>query len=496
MRKNYLYTLGLGLFMSFSAIAQFPSPYCEINEDYWGVEEITTISFDGLPFTNTNTTDILVDHTAVFVEVERGESYTISLKGNTHGNYENEFVVFVDWNQNGILDDTGEVYYIGMISNSSGSDTQAATASISVPGNAQYGSTRARITKTYTDSDSEVYLNIDPCYISYDWFGIEGSYGQAIDITVNVLCDEIPTPSGDVTQEFTPGQTLADLDVTGQGLTWFTDEDLENLIEPSLPLEHGATYYVVSTDGICQSVALAITVTDMCFEFETPTGDVTQEFIPSQTLADLDISGEGLVWFADSDLEEELEDSTLLEHGMTYYVVSTNDNCQSEPLAITVTDICFDFETPIGEVSQEFNSGETLNDLEVDGEGLTWYAGEDLSEMLNPMTTMLEDGVTYYVTASNEFCESDALAITVTENLSTVDFGGAVFSYYPNPVSDVLYLNTTDQIDSVVIYNMLGQKIQEIKQSSTIDMTDLSKGNYLVNVTIGNTTKTIRIVKQ
>src|SRR5690606_29048771 len=99
------------------------------------------------------------------------------LKGNTHGNYENEFVVFVDWNQNGILDDTGEVYYIGMISNSSGSDTQAATASISVPGNAQYGSTRARITKTYTDSDSEVYLNIDPCYISYDWFGIEGSYG-------------------------------------------------------------------------------------------------------------------------------------------------------------------------------------------------------------------------------------------------------------------------------------------------------------------------------
>src|SRR5690606_17190241 len=334
MRKNYLYTLGLGLFMSFSAIAQFPSPYCEINEDYWGVEEITTISFDGLPFTNTNTTDILVDHTAVFVEVERGESYTISLKGNTHGNYENEFVVFVDWNQNGILDDTGEVYYIGMISNSSGSDTQAATASISVPGNAQYGSTRARITKTYTDSDSEVYLNIDPCYISYDWFGIEGSYGQAIDITVNVLCDEILTPSGAVTHEFTPAQTLADLDVTGQGLTWFTDEDLENLIEPSLPLEHGATYYVVSTDGICQSVALAITVTDMCFEFETPTGDVTQEFIPSQTLADLDISGEGLVWFADSDLEEELEDSTLLEHGMTYYVVSTNDNCQSEPLAI------------------------------------------------------------------------------------------------------------------------------------------------------------------
>jgi hypothetical protein len=498
MRKNYLYALVLGLILSYNCFAQFPSPYCEINEDYWAVEEITTISFDGLPFTNTNTTSILVDHTNVFVEVERGESYTISLKGNTHGNYDNEFVVFVDWNQNGILDDTGEVYYIGMISNSSGYDSQSATATITVPANALYGSTRARITKTYTDPDWGAILNIDPCYISYydDWdLEVYGSYGQAVDITVNVLCDVVPTPIGDTAQEFTPGQTLADLDVTGQGLTWFTDEDLENLIEPSLPLEHGATYYVVSIDGVCQSSALAITVTDICFGFEAPTAAVEQDFYPGQTLADLEVTGEGLIWYADSDLEDELEDSTQLEHGMIYYVVSTNENCQSEALAITVTDICFDFAAPEGEATQEFNSGETLADLEVMGEGLTWYADEELTEELEETTTLV-DQTTYYVTASNEYCESTALVITVTEVLSTIDFGGALFSYYPNPVSDVLYLNTTGQIDSVVIYNMLGQKIQEFTENSTIDMSGLSKGNYLVNVTIGNTSKTIRIVKQ
>src|SRR5690606_22313634 len=163
-------------------------------------------------------------------------------------------------------------------------------------------------------------------------------------------------------------QTLADLDVTGQGLTWFTDADLENLIEPSLPLEHGATYYVVSIDGVCQSSALAITVTDICFGFEAPTAAAEQDFYPGQTLADLEVTGEGLIWYADSDLEDELEDSTQLEHGMIYYVVSTNENCQSEALAITVTDICFDFAAPEGEATQEFNSGETLADLEVMGE--------------------------------------------------------------------------------------------------------------------------------
>src|SRR5690606_34122258 len=271
MRKNYLYALVLGLILSYNCFAQFPSPYCEINEDYWDVEEITTITFEGIPFTNTNTTDILVNHTNVFVEVERGESYSISLKGNTHGNWENEFVVFVDWNQNGILDDTGEVYYIGMISNSTGYDSQSATATITVPANAQFGSTRARITKAYTDIFWDTYLNIDPCYISYydDWdMEIYGSYGQAVDITVNVLCDVILAPTGDVAQEFVPGQTLADLEVAGQGLTWFTDADLEEELEDSTLLEHGQTYYVISTEGICQSNALTITVEDMCFEFE------------------------------------------------------------------------------------------------------------------------------------------------------------------------------------------------------------------------------------
>src|SRR5690606_3002979 len=497
MRKNYLYALVLGLILSYNCFAQFPSPYCEINEDYWDVEEITTITFEGIPFTNTNTTDILVNHTNVFVEVERGESYSISLKGNTHGNWENEFVVFVDWNQNGILNDPGEVYYIGMISNSSGYDSQSATATIAVPANAQFGSTRARITKTYTAPDDEIYLIMDPCYISYDFWGfIEGSYGQAVDITVNVLCDVIPAPTGDVAQEFGSGQTLADLEVTGQGLVWYADADLEEELEDSTLLEHGATYYVISTEEVCQSTALAITVTDICFGFEAPSAAAEQDFYSGQTLADLEVTGEGLIWYADSDLEDELEDSTQLEHGMIYYVVSTNENCQSVALAITVTDICFDFAAPEGEATQEFDSGETLADLEVMGEGLIWYADEELTEELEE-TTALVDGTTYYVTASNEYCESTALAITVTEVLSTIDFGGAVFSYYPNPVTDVLYLNTTDQkIDSVVIYNMLGQKIQEFTDSSTLDMSGLSKGNYLVKVTIGNTSKTIRIVKQ
>src|SRR5690606_8071725 len=46
-----------------------------------------------------------------------------------------------------------------------------------------------------------IYLNIDPCYISIDddGWGIEGSYGQALDFTINVLppnpCTGVTVPT-------------------------------------------------------------------------------------------------------------------------------------------------------------------------------------------------------------------------------------------------------------------------------------------------------------
>lgn len=126
------------------------------------------------------------------VDVEPGESYSLTLQGNTYGEYENEFVAFVDWNQNGVLDDDGEVYYIGMIYDSTGYDEIAATANIDVPADAVVGTTRARIMKVWTDTADDYILNIDPCYISTldiyeDANIVEGSYGQAIDVTVNVV---------------------------------------------------------------------------------------------------------------------------------------------------------------------------------------------------------------------------------------------------------------------------------------------------------------------
>lgn len=176
-------------FIAFGANAQtFPTPYCEI-EEYYQVEEITSVDFDGTVVSNTDATSVLVDFTSTVVNVTQGQTYTLTVQGNTYEEFENEFVAFIDWNQNGVLDDQGEVYYIGLIYNSDGYDSEEASTQITIPNNAVLGNTRIRITKTYTEEDWGYYLVIDPCNILAEdlFFGdIESSYGQALDFTLNV----------------------------------------------------------------------------------------------------------------------------------------------------------------------------------------------------------------------------------------------------------------------------------------------------------------------
>ncbi len=165
----------------------FPSPYCDIEdaEDVW-VEEITKVELAGTTITNDNSTDVLIDKTSVIVNVTASDTYNLSVEGNTYGNFDTNIVAFIDWNQNGILDDAGEVFEMGLLTNSTGNDGISVNMDIPVPADAVLGETRIRITKTYTDPVSTAIVT--PCGIQFDPFGmgIEAGYGQALDFTLNI----------------------------------------------------------------------------------------------------------------------------------------------------------------------------------------------------------------------------------------------------------------------------------------------------------------------
>lgn len=75
------------------------------------------------------------------------------------------------------------------------------------------------------------------------------------------------------------------------------------------------------------------------------------------------------------------------------------------------------------------------------------------------------------------------------------------FDYFPNPVTDVLTLNSPKDIDAISVYNMLGQQILHSKSSvgesiKNVDMSSLETGAYFVKITIENVVETIRIIKE
>jgi subtilisin-like proprotein convertase family protein len=155
----------------------FPAPYCGPNVFIIDIEPLTLVEVAGI----SNVTDATVnanpsheDYTAIVGTMEEGISYPITLEGNTAGNFINRFVVFVDWNQNEVLDDAGEVYEITeLIENSTGTDGIEATGMIDVPAGVTAGDTRMRVKKIFGTTN---YL--DPC--------LGTQFGQTEDYTITV----------------------------------------------------------------------------------------------------------------------------------------------------------------------------------------------------------------------------------------------------------------------------------------------------------------------
>jgi hypothetical protein len=180
-------TLAIAL-LTFGVQAQtFPMPYCEITEaGAVTVEEITSVDFAGTSISNADTGPVIIDKTADIATVNQNETYIIEVAGNTVGTFSTDIVAFIDWNQNDALDDAGEIYSIGTITNSTGSDGISVTFDITVPSDAVLGTTRIRLTKTYQDPDSPA--DIDACGIMFFPFGFgpNAGYGQALDFTLNV----------------------------------------------------------------------------------------------------------------------------------------------------------------------------------------------------------------------------------------------------------------------------------------------------------------------
>ncbi len=73
------------------------------------------------------------------------------------------------------------------------------------------------------------------------------------------------------------------------------------------------------------------------------------------------------------------------------------------------------------------------------------------------------------------------------------------FTMYPNPVNDILRFNALDTIETISIYNLLGQEVLNAKPNAVqteVSMSNLTTGVYVVKVKVGNQLGTYKVIKK
>ncbi|MEM7086326.1 MAG: T9SS type A sorting domain-containing protein [Bacteroidota bacterium] len=110
---------------------------------------------------------------------------------------------------------------------------------------------------------------------------------------------------------------------------------------------------------------------------------------------------------------------------------------------------------------------------------------------------LLFGGINYFPgDATSEYYVDNLVFIEGTFGVD--DFSPDKFSVYPNPVEDVLNVQSTAAVQSIEVYDVLGKLVNASTPdiiSPTIDMSDLNSGIYLVKVTINGASKTVKVIK-
>lgn len=323
----------------------------------------------------------------------------------------------------------------------------------------------------------------------------QANFSNVVTVTVNVT----PQPTA-AAQTFCNSATVNDLIATGTGIQWYDVPTGGTALASTTALATGA-YFVTQTIGGCESARLQIDV--LVNVTPQPTAS-SQGFCEGATVSDLTATGTAVQWYDVPSGGTPLASTAVLAAG-TYYVTQTIAGCESPRLSVAVTVNVVN--APTGAATQVINvntpAEATIESIVVTGSNVIWYpTSADALAGTNAIAagTQLISGNTYYATQTVGTCTSiTSLAVTVTVTLGTASFDKAALKYYPNPVSDVITISYSESINSIEIYNMLGQKViakNIMATSTTIDMSDLASGAYIAHVKSGDAMQEIRIIKK
>lgn len=132
-------------------------------------------------------------------------------------------------------------------------------------------------------------------------------------------------------------------------------------------------------------------------------------------------------------------------------------------------------------------------------------SGKDVSENIIISGSIDSSTVGNY-TITYEVTDSESNVITtltrtviITDALSINDIDEkSLFHFYPNPVQQVVTINSSERVEKIVIFNPLGQKVKTLRTEKNfieLDISDIEHGIYFMNITINSKIYVVKIIK-
>ena len=212
--------------------------------------------------------------------------------------------------------------------------------------------------------------------------------------------------------------------LTGASYLWSTGATTPTIqVNPTTTTQ----YWVdVTSNGSTTRQYVTVYVTNS----PAPSGNSNQTLCQSGTLAQLNVTGTNIQWYASAQGGSPLPLTTSLVSGTTYYATQTVDGCESPRLAVLATISAPT--APTGNSQQAFCFSATVAQLAANGTGLKWYSTATGGSPL-PANTSLANSQTYYVSQTVNGCESSTrLAVSVVLLNPVAPSGSAAQSFCTN----------------------------------------------------------------
>ncbi|WP_447636598.1 Ig-like domain-containing protein [Flavobacterium microcysteis] len=304
----------------------------------------------------------------------------------------------------------------------------------------------------------------------------------------------INTPDPVVTpQTYCEGATVAQLQattITGSLVQWYAGGTFGEVLGSTYQLTTGSYYVSQTVDG-CESrrVQVAVTITEQAI----PDFAAIEAICKNATAPVLGLT-------SPNGIAGTWSPSTIntVQTGTSDYVFTPSEGtCAAiQTLSVTIKELVA---APTGEETQDFVEGATLADFQVTGQNILWYDAPTGGNLLAPTHVIVSGGI-YYASQTLDCGESsDRLKVVAGAVLGTPVFGNENFSYYPNPVKDIMTVSHTETIDSVAVFNILGQQVftkTANEKIVTLPFSTMPSGTYIVKVVAGQTSKAFKAIKE